>query len=138
MAKPSTMATHRYHSWGRTRGPKNLARPEQATQAATATAAPTAVTDGYATENQMYLHMFLDTSVNTGQANDFKVTVWGWNHAFGVWFEMKDTAGNVIELAANDTKAHRIFEIAGTDRVYFQASEALLDTNKFFAACSTI
>ena len=52
MAQPSTSDNHRYHSWGRTRGPKNLARPEKATQAATATAAPTAVTDGYTSENQ--------------------------------------------------------------------------------------
>lgn len=137
MAKPSTMATHRYHSWGRTRGPKNLARPEQATEAATSTSAPSGVGDGYATENQMYLHMLLDTTTSTDSRT---VTVYGWNHAFGVWFELTEADGDhtAVTIAANSAQVHKIYNIAGTDRVFFKIDSALNASDEFFAACSTI
>ena len=137
MAKPSTSDNHRYaHSWGRTRGPKNLARPEKATEATTSTDAPSTVADGYSTENQLFLHMYLDcNTVNENRT----VTVWGWNHAFGLWFEMTeaDSDHTAVTIAANNTKVHKIYNIAGTDRVYFQIDSALHANNKFFAACST-
>ena len=134
MAQPSASPSHRYHSWGRTRGPKNLSRPEQGSETVTATAAPSLVTDGLSTENQRYLHLYLDT---TPEAENRTITVWGWNHAFGLWFEMTDVGGSAITIAASTAKAHKIVEIAGTDRVYFQANSALNAANKFFAACST-
>jgi len=50
------MSVHKYNSWGRTRQPKNLAGGHTA-EVVTYTGAPTTVTDGYATENQRYLHL---------------------------------------------------------------------------------
>jgi len=136
MALPSTMATHRHHSWGRTRGPKNLARPEAGTQTATSTSDPSGVTDGYSTENQLFLHML----INTDPSGDNRtVTVYGWNHAFGVWFELTeaDSDHTAVTIAANNAQAHKIYNIAGTDRVFFKINSALDADDFFFAACST-
>ena len=135
MAQQSTHDTHRPHSWGRTRGPKNVARPEIGTEATTSTSLPSGVGDGYSTENQRFLHLYLNTSL-AGSENR-TVTVYGWNHAFGRWFPMKDVGGTDIAVTANNTEIHNIFEIAGTDRVYFKINTALHATNQFFAACST-
>ena len=136
MAKSSTMATHRHHSWGRTRGPKNLARPEAGTQVATSTSDPSGVADGYSTENQLFLHMLL----NTDPSGDTRtVTVYGWNHAFGVWFELTeaDNDHTAVTISATNAKVHKIYNIAGTDRVFFKIDSALDASDFFFAACST-
>ncbi len=126
-----------WESWGRTRCPKNVTGTH-GDEAVTATGAPSGATAGYATENQRFLHMFLDTSIDTNQ-NALTVTVYGYNYAFGAWMPLAETgvAGTAITIAATDAQAHKIVDIAGTDRVYFKVNEALLATNKFFAACSS-
>jgi len=127
------MSVHRYNSWGRTRQPKNLAGSHGA-EVSTSTSDPSVVTDGYATENQRYLHLVLDTSTST---NTRTVTVYGWYHAFGVWIPLVDTGGTAVTIQAISTKAHKIYEIAGVDRVYFKIDTALNANDEMFAAGST-
>ena len=121
--------------YGRTRRPKNLGGVD-GTEAVTATGAASGAEAGYATENQRFLHMFIDTSV---QNENRTVTVYGYNYAFGVWTPLAETgvAGTAITIAANNSQAHKIVDIAGVDRVYFKINTALHATNIFFAACST-
>ena len=125
------MSVHKYNSWGRTRQPKNMAGAHEAEIAATVpTAAPTLVTQGVSTENQRYLHIFLK---NSEAAKAKEVTVWGYIHAFGEWFELKNTAGSAVVVtlgAGAGTKAFAVHEIAGVDRVYFQSTDS---SNNFVA-----
>jgi activator of 2-hydroxyglutaryl-CoA dehydratase len=81
--------------------------------------------------------MFLDTSIQGSENRT--VTVYGYNHAFGVWMPLAETgvAGTAITVIANDTQTHKIVDIAGTDRVYFRINTGLHANNKFFAACSS-
>jgi len=131
------MATHtNYHSWGRTRGIRNLAGAH-GTEAVTATGAPTATdaTAGYATQNQRFLHVQLDTSA---QGETRTVTVFGFSHAFGRWAPLTDIRGNAVTTgAAASTGVYKVFEIDGVDRVYFFIDSALHASNFFFAGCST-
>ena len=124
------MSVHKYNSYGRTRQPKNMAGAHEAEIAATVpTAAPTLVTQGVSTENQRYLHIFLKNT----QASAKEVTVWGYIHAFGEWFELKNTAGAAVVVALGGSigaKAFAVHEIAGVDRVYFQSTGG----NTFVAA----
>ncbi len=132
------MATGRstWQSHGRTRCPKNVTGTH-GDEAVTATGVPSGASAGYDTENQRFLHMFLDTSIS-GTENR-TVTVYGYNHAFGVWMPLTETgvAGTAITVVANNTQTHKIVDIAGTDRVYFRINTALHASNKFFAACSS-
>ena len=125
---------HRYSSWGRTRGPKNLAGAVGA-EVVTSTDLPTAVTDGYSTENQRYLHMLIDTT--SGGGTDRTATVYGWNHAFGVWFILTDSSGTNITLRGDGAQVYKLVEIYGVDRVYFRMNSALAADDEFFAAAST-
>jgi len=127
------MSVHKYNSWGRTRQPKNLAGAH-AVEVVTATGNPSVVGDGYATENQRYLHLLLDTTTSTDNRT---VTVFGWYHAFRVWVPLVDTAGNAVTIAANNAQTHKIYEIAGVDRVYFKINSALNANDEMFAAGST-
>jgi len=127
------MAVHKYTSWGRTRQPKNLAGAH-GNEVATSTSSPSTVADGYATENQRYLHLLLDTD---SSGNDRTVTVYGWYHAFGVWVPLVDTAGTAVTITADDTQAHKIYEIAGVDRVYFKVNDTFATNDEMFAAGST-
>ena len=127
------MSVHKYTSWGRTRQPKNLAGPH-GTEVVTATGNPSGATAGYATENQRYLHLVLDTTTST---NNRTVTVFGWYHAFGVWVPLVDTAGTAVTIAANNAQTHKIYEIAGVDRVYFKIDSSLDADDEMFAAGST-
>ena len=127
------MSVHKYNSWGRTRQPKNLAGAH-GTEVVTSTSSPSAVTDGYATENQRYLHLLLDTTTST---NNRTVTVFGWYHAFGVWVPLVDTADTAVTISATNEQAHKIYEIAGVDRVYFKINSSLNSDDEMFAAGST-
>ena len=127
------MSVHKYNSWGRTRQPKNLAGAH-GTEVATSTSDPSVVTEGYATENQRYLHLLLDTTTSTDNRT---VTVFGWYHAFGVWVPLVDTAGTAVTIAANSGTTHKIYEIAGVDRVYFKINSTLDGDDEMFAAGST-
>ena len=141
------MAVHKYTSWGRTRRPKNL---NGATSTATASVhaddgtAPTLVTDGYATENQRYLHLAISAAGSSS-----KLTVYVWHHAFGKWSILTVPVGangagttNVdnayvdVEITGNTTRKAFLFDINGADRVAFVANN---DSDAFtvYAACST-
>ena len=59
--------------------------------------------------------------------------MWGYIHAFGEWFELKNTAGSAVVVtlgAGAGTKVFAVHEIAGVDRVYFQSTDS---TNNFVA-----
>lgn len=134
-----TSGFHRHSSWGRTRRPKNVNGATSTAEATTVASEPSDMADGtitgaYFTENQRFLHLSLDTDP-TGENRT--ITVWGFMHATGRWVPLKDTAGNACTIAANDTQAHAVFEIAGVDKVYFQANSALGANNFFHAALST-
>tara|TARA_Y100000004_G_scaffold197185_1_gene270270 strand:- start:1004 stop:1423 length:420 start_codon:yes stop_codon:yes gene_type:complete len=138
------MSQFKYTSWGRTRQPKNLAGAHgtEITLAANA-AALTAATHGYSTENQRYLHILL---IDTNTGANRTVTVYGYNHAFGVWAPLNQigtstaitaTALTTSEDEGDQNASHRemvTFEVAGVDRVAFVGTAAHV---KVFAAGST-
>ena len=130
-------------SWGRTRGPKTLVGVQGGEVDVVLVASLDAVTDGYATENQRYLHvMLVDKNVSTA----LTVTLYGYNHAFGKWAPLNavgtDTALTIVvadsgiaegsQTAAN--RELRTFEIVGVDRVAFVGTTADV---RCYAACST-
>jgi len=123
-------------SWGRTRQPKNLAGAHgtEVTLVASGGADPSSATDGYATENQRFLHL---AYVEAGGSTP-TVTVWGYSHAFGTWGKLTDIRGNAVQIAAtaSGTKT-QVFEISGVDRVYFKSSGTPNASDEFYAACST-
>ena len=98
------------------------------------TADPTLATDGYATENQRFLHLYWKVATTTAT-----VTCFGYNYASGEWSELEDSQGNPITLSvtADSADIYRIFEVAGTDRVYFKKSGTMESTDLFAAAVST-
>ena len=127
------MSYLKHSSWGRTRQPKNLAGAH-GREVETSINSPNGATAGYATENQRYLHLYLDTTTSTDTRT---ITVFGYYHAFGVWVALNDTAGNPVAITAASTTAHKIVEIAGVDRVYFKANSALNADDEMMAAGST-
>ena len=133
---PPASEFRRATSWGRTRGPKNLTGAQGASATVlVSTAAPSAATDGYATENQRYLHLLLDTDTD-GQT--VTITVWAYSHAFGSWGALTGVTAAAAVTAA-DAKKHQVFEISGVDRVYFRSTggNAFDGNDKLYAACST-
>ena len=131
------MSVHRYNSWGRTRQPKNLAGAHGA-EADTPTTNPSNATDGYATENQRSLHLYLKESQNSAKT----ITVYGYIHAIGEWFVLHDAAGTDVTISATNTTVYKVgaeaFDISGIDRLYFKASGTLHANDEFYAAVSTI
>ena len=137
-----------YNSWGRTRSPKNLAGSQATEVDVVLVATLDAATDGYATQNQRYLHVLLvDKNVGTG----LSVTIYGYNHAFGKWAPLNtlgvetgvDGTPVVVTVAdsgtaeGSQTAVHReqvTIEIAGVDRVAFVGTTADV---RCYAACST-
>ena len=115
-------------SWGRTRGPKNLAGAQEAEVDVVLVAALADATGGYSTQNQRYLHVLLiDKNVDTS----LTVTLYGYNHAFGKWAPLNtlngSTAATVTVADSGDSEGSDdasdrelvTFEIAGVDRVAF-------------------
>jgi len=148
------MAVLRHGSWGRTRGPKNIAGPvgtKVTANSASDLTGITATTAGYATENQRYLHVLLEDANGLGSHTDVKV--YGYCHAFQRWFHLdtgfepngaNGVATAAIITAVSDTgvtpasqtpenREYRTYHILGIDRVAFVGGT---DTN-IFAACST-
>jgi hypothetical protein len=135
-------------SWGRTRGPKNLAGANPTQVTLVASSALDAVTDGYSTQNQRYLHLLVGNgSANNAAAAARTVTVYGYNHAFGKWFPLlaPSDAGEppaAVTLTAPDNngvealagRKAQTFDIFGVDRLAFVG--VTVDTI-CFAACST-
>ena len=150
------MATFtRHQSWGRTRGPKNLAGAPGTAVVLSAAAdllGITATTTGYSTENQRYLHVLTEDN-DAGTPGTIKV--YGYCHAFLRWFELPQshvpvgtnaapTAVTIVAptdsghadaaLLTPDEREYRTYEILGIDRVAFVGSTANTDV---YAACST-
>jgi len=130
-------------SWGRTRGPKTLVGVQGGEVDVVLVASLDAVTDGYPTENQRYLHvMLVDKNVSTA----LTVTLYGYNHAFGKWAPLNAVGTSTpltIQVAdsgtaeGSQTAADRelvTFEIVGVDRVAFVGTTADV---RCYAACST-
>ena len=148
------MSVYKATSWGRTRRPKTLGNRGSAitttketpvevvavttgsglVDALNAVAKPEC--NGYPTENQRYLHVY----VKDASATD-AVQVYGYNYAFGKWAPILESDGDgtrsVMTATAGTSGAaqHYIFEIAGVDRVGFVAASTAPDD--IFAACST-
>jgi len=145
------MSVYKATSWGRTRRPKHIEEQiPPAKQAATTVAGAAALSadltsttlgqNGYATENQRYLHVLVkDASSNKS------VVIYGFNYAFGEWAPLMLPLGNATftkaTAAAGTGGAVReyIFEIAGVDRVafYVESADAADIPSTIRAACST-
>jgi hypothetical protein len=148
----------KWNSWGRTRGPKNLAGANGVAVKTLANTTPllgiTASTEGYNTENQRYLHVLL-TDAHDTDPSSAALTIFGYCHAFQRWFEIPETeAGGEGQNTANaaasllvadsgraqasqvpSDREYRRYDIAGIDKVAFvhaDSTEVVV-----FAACST-
>ena len=137
------MAIHKHNSWGRTRCPKNIAGPQATEAAVVLVGALVDVTDGYATENQRYLHVLVGNGSNADASvtGTRIVTLYGYSHATGKWTKLSDPGGALTATAPNNDGAeavagryHQIFDINGIDRIAFVGIAA--DT-KVWASCST-
>ena len=148
MAVSTSSGFHTYSSWGRTRGPKNLAGSQGGEVGVVLVGTLDAVTDGYATENQRYLHLLVGNAAADDVAATLRtITVYAYNHAFGKWFPLlaPSDAGEsptAVTLTAPDNdgtealagRKAQTFEIFGVDRVAFVGVTA---HTKCWAACST-
>ena len=155
------MSNYKASSWGRTRGPKNIAGPVGTAITVLANTNTlkgiTASTAGYVTENQRYLHVLVEETATGGDENADAIVVYGYCHAFQRWFEIPESeaAGHgqntVSAVASIDppnssttptnhvpaARAYRVYEIHGIDRVAFVgSSDSAVEVN-VFAACST-
>ena len=137
-----------HNSWGRTRGPKNLAGTQEAEVDVVTVDTLDAVTDGYSTQNQRYLHVLL---IDKNANNALTVTIYGYSHAFGKWAPLNTLGvetgvdGTALTVTVADsgaaegaqTAANRelvTLEIVGVDRVAFVGTTADV---RCYAACST-
>ena len=151
------MATHKYTSWGRTRSPKNIAGSPGTTITLLAdtnnlrSSNSNYKTEGYATENQRYLHVLVTDAHGSGAPGN--INVFGYCHAFEKWFEVPQSfdpvgansgptatavaAGNSARAEADQVpsdREYRVYHIAGIDRVAFVGDD---DESNVYAACST-
>jgi len=138
-------------SWGRTRRPKTLANRDNAVSSKETAVEVTIITpatnladdldsadagkNGYVTENQRYLHVYV-----AGAGTD-AVNIYGYNYAFGTWAPIMESqtgeSGRIVMNAAAVGGAARYykFHIAGVDRVAFVKSSTDAPT-AVYAACS--
>ena len=156
------MATYKANSWGRTRGPKNLGGPNGTAVTLLANTNSLRIsnadykTEGFATENQRYLHVLVTDLHDTAPA---ALTIFGYCHAFERWFVIgastMDTpisaasantaptaasitvadSGNAVADQVPSDREYRRYDILGIDRVAFVHED---ETEvAVFAACST-
>jgi len=145
---------HKYDSWGKTRRPKSIGRLQSAVppmsketpRAVTVSAlgdlsatltSTTEGQNGYATENQRFLH------VTVSAAQNKSVAIYVYNYASGVWAPLmvndgdgtfsQATCSTVNSGTTNEQPQHYVFEIAGADRIAFVSSDA----PTVHASCST-
>ena len=160
-ANGNTIFGH-HTSWGRTRSPKNIAgSPGTAVILLGATAPLRASVagykiQGYATENQRYLHVLVTDAHGSGAPG--AITLFGYCHAFEKWFEIgastmdtpiAEAAANTDPTAASMQTAnsgraeadqvpsdrdYARFDILGIDRVAFVGDD---DESNVYAAGST-
>jgi hypothetical protein len=122
---PNSSEFRKSTSWGRTRQPKNIAGGHgtavtavgEASVAADLTLLNGGDTDdrkarGYTTENQRYLHV-------TCEAAGAVTNVYVYSHAFDKWSELVQTNGDSYAVGNSE---HKIFTIAGIDKVAFRLS----------------
>jgi hypothetical protein len=130
-------------SWGRTRGPKNIAGHHQTyihggISGNMPTIDPANASDGYNTENQRFLHVYWKAE-QTNKTHE--ITAFSYNHSSRSWSLLYDTQGNQVILNTANAAAniYRVFEISGTDKVYFKSTGThnLLATDLLAAAAST-
>ena len=144
------MATYKNHSWGRTRRPKQMSESvpsDKQTGITVTVVAASALADdldgsnagenGYVTENQRFLHVW----VNHNAAESKEVEIYAYNYAFGAWAKLFLPLGNgttsavVASNGATGPTPHMfVFEITGIDRVAFVSADAPATVR---AACST-
>tara|TARA_R100000388_G_scaffold93991_1_gene79924 strand:+ start:1345 stop:1776 length:432 start_codon:yes stop_codon:yes gene_type:complete len=142
------MSNYKASSWGRTRQLKNIAGPHGTEVDVVAVGTLDAVTDGYSTESQRFLHVLV---IDKNAGANLSVTLYGYSHAFGKWFPLKThgvtgavsgtavvvTVGNTSTAEGSQTAAQRemvTVEISGIDRVAFVGTTADV---RVYAACST-
>ena len=124
------MSQFKYTSWGRTRQPKNVAGSHTAAVEILANNTNFAAlpkTAGYATEGQRYLHLYAPAC----HANDDNntITVWGYVHAFGAWFILKNSAAASVTIQLDQAAAVSTYtggntvDVLGVDRIAFQNSD---------------
>ena len=87
----------------------------------------TAGENGYSTQNQRYLHVY----VEQGDADNVSLDLWSYNYAFGAWAEVQVFVGdgsiggiNLITSGAGGDRRLYVFEISGVDRVAFVDASA--------------
>jgi hypothetical protein len=144
------MSVHKHNSWGRTRRPKQMSEnaPSSKQTAITVTVVTAANLandldgsnageNGYVTENQRFLHVW----VNHDSAASKEVEIYAYNYAFGAWAKLFLPLGNgttsevVASNGASGPTPHMfVFEITGIDRVAFVSADAPATVR---AACST-
>lgn len=153
------MSNYVANSWGRTRSPKNLAGAPGAEVVCLANTNNLRLsnadykTEGYATQNQRYLHLLFEDATTSDDPP--AVTAFGYCHAFERWFELPaqfephggnggPTAVVSVDLGnssnASDDKVpsdrvYKTYQIVGIDRVAFVCSAAA--QVKVWAACSS-
>lgn len=140
------------NSWGRTRRPKELYQhlPGDQRQAPSKVEVTTLSDlngnlndategqNGYSTENQKFLHVFVKHS----SAAQKTVAIYGFNYAFGEWAPLLISLGNATNTAATASTGGSgenrmyIFDVSGVDRVAFVASGTDAPS-RVRAACST-
>lgn len=137
---------HRHSSWGRTRQPKNVAGKHAAGVTIlnnNTNFATLAATAGYATEGQRYLHLYAPAC--HGDDNNNTITVWGYVHAFGAWFKLKNAAAADVTIQLDQGGAVSTYtggntvDVLGVDRIAFQNSDnvALNAATKLMAAVNS-
>jgi hypothetical protein len=139
------MSVYKANSWGRTRRPKDMVESVPASYQGDSPAGRTKancqyVTDvshfsntlasategrnGYSTENQRFLHLFIKHNTSGTK----QVTVYGFNYAFGEWAPLYLPLGSgdeaIAEVETFSSGASRlyIFDVSGVDRVGFYAT----------------
>lgn len=132
------MSVYKADSWGRTRRPKHLANDNAVSSKQSVSRVivsdasdlnsdlddATEGQNGYSTENQKFLHVF----VKHNSAAAKSVIIYGYNYAFGEWAPLLLPLGNATHTAAtascnsDGTSRIHVFDISGVDRVAFTAS----------------
>ena len=157
------MSQFKHTSWGRTRGPKNLAGSQGGVVTTVAETALVKITAdeneniGYFTENQRYLHVLLEDA--NGDNAPQAIEVYGYSHAFTRWFPLSPSHATVatpggaaatnVSAPTDETVApgnvaflpsgriYRVYEILGVDKVAFVGAVANDARTTIFAAGST-
>ena len=151
------MSVYKATSWGRTRRPKALSDDHSVSSKETSVEVVAVTTgsalvdalnavakpecNGYSTENQRYLHVY----VKDASATD-SVAIFGYNYAFGKWAPILEHDGDgtrsIMTATCGSSGAAQlyIFDISGVDRVGFVGDIAGDDSTApdvIFAACTT-